>query len=97
MPCKGRPVTLKVKLKWPGRYGQVERAGLPARPPGKMFRADRGIPIRKEPKIVRAYLSTGATAPIGKTPGSGLRSTDKSFRAGVAVGGGVVYLIFAFI
>jgi len=43
------PSLLRIKLKWKGRYGRVEDLGLPAEPPGKMFRADfTGIPLTNE-------------------------------------------------
>lgn len=42
---------LNIGVKWSGRYEQVERAGLPTQPPGKMFRRNiSGIPILKEIK-----------------------------------------------
>jgi hypothetical protein len=41
------PSSLRIGLKWKGRYSRVEDLGLPTKPPGKMFKADfTGIPSR---------------------------------------------------
>jgi hypothetical protein len=43
------PITLRVRMKWDGRYAQVDRAGLLMRPPGKMFKQELlGVPLTPE-------------------------------------------------